>query len=345
MVRLGKGLSTFLTFWAIQFLILVTLLLLIYNRRETTKFTHPIKTMINGTVNNENGQETKNVTECPRVVTELHELVGYKITSLKASSLEEIETRHPDVTSGGSWSPRDCQPRSRALIIIPFRDRWPHLVRWFENYLPIFKRQKLDFRIVLTEQYGNSTFNKGRIMNAAFTESWKIFHFDCVIFHDVDMLLENDHNLYHCRDLPTHLSPSVSKFGYDTMYDTLIGGVISFPVAAYFKVNGYSNLYWGWGGEDDDMYTRLKQSKLKLQRPPQIIGRYKMIVHKQREWVLFKREMDSLLAGTKSRYRQDGLSNVKYKLVGKKTRKLFTHFTFDIGVWEHEGRTENIKGQ
>jgi hypothetical protein len=52
------------------------------------------------------------------------------------------------------------------------------------------------------------------VMNAAFTEVMKIADFDCVIFHDVDMLPESDRNIYQCQNSPTHLSPLIDKFGY-----------------------------------------------------------------------------------------------------------------------------------
>lgn len=32
-----------------------------------------------------------------------------------------------------------------------------------------------------------------------------------------------------------------------------MGGALSIRVDDYLNVNGYSNLYWAWGGEDDDM--------------------------------------------------------------------------------------------
>jgi len=36
----------------------------------------------------------------------------------------------------------------------------------------------------------------------------------------------------------------------------LVGGVFTMPPEIYLALNGYSNLYWGWGGEDDDMAFR-----------------------------------------------------------------------------------------
>ena len=61
----------------------------------------------------------------------------------------------------------------------------------------------------MAEQYDNGAFNKARVMNAAFSELMKSFpnKFDCVIFHDVDMILENDKNLHTCSKMPRHLSP------------------------------------------------------------------------------------------------------------------------------------------
>ena len=34
--------------------------------------------------------------------------------------------------------------------------------------------------------------------------------FDCFIFHDVDLLLENDNAIYHCEETPLHYSGTFS---------------------------------------------------------------------------------------------------------------------------------------
>lgn len=46
-------------------------------------------------------------------------------------------------------------------------------------------------------------------------------------------------------------------------------------------VNGFSNKYWGWGGEDDDMYSRLYSRGYEITRPPDELARYKMCDHQR----------------------------------------------------------------
>jgi len=52
------------------------------------------------------------------------------------------------------------------------------------------------------------------MMNVAFTEVSKRYDVDCFIFHDVDMLLENDNNIYQCGIRPRHLATQIDKFDY-----------------------------------------------------------------------------------------------------------------------------------
>lgn len=50
----------------------------------------------------------------------------------------------------------------------------------------------------------------------------------------------------------------------------MIGGAIAINVEDYIKVNGYSNKYWGWGGEDDDMGIRVMAKDVNIVRPPKV---------------------------------------------------------------------------
>jgi len=39
-------------------------------------------------------------------------------------------------------------------------------------------------------------------------------------------------------------------------YEGIFGGVTAFKRQHFELVNGFSNQFYGWGGEDDDMYNR-----------------------------------------------------------------------------------------
>lgn len=52
-------------------------------------------------------------------------------------------------------------------------------------------------------------------MNIGFNEAMKEGKFDCIIFHDVDLLPLNDYNLYKCsKNYPRHMSAYIDKFDY-----------------------------------------------------------------------------------------------------------------------------------
>ncbi len=106
----------------------------------------------------------------------------------------------------------------------------------------------------------------------------------------------------------------------------MIGGVIIFPNEHFIKVNGYSNEYWGWGGEDDDMYYRLQYTKINFARPVSSTV-YTMLSHKHQE---HNPNRFNLLNKTKENYKRDGLNSLNYKLNGIVKYSLFTHLLIDV---------------
>lgn len=61
---------------------------------------------------------------------------------------------------------------------------------------------------------GGEAFNRAMLMNVGYVEALKERLFDCFIFHDVDLLPEDDRNLYTCPEQPRHMSVAVDKFKY-----------------------------------------------------------------------------------------------------------------------------------
>ena len=57
-------------------------------------------------------------------------------------------------------------------------------------------------------------FNKGILMNAGFVEALKLYNYDCFVFHDVDLLPEDDRNIYTCPEQPKHMSVAMDVFKY-----------------------------------------------------------------------------------------------------------------------------------
>jgi len=66
-------------------------------------------------------------------------------------------------------------------------------------------------------------------------------------------------------------------------YVDLFGGVISMSRTHFQLVNGFSNMFWGWGGEDDDMASRVKAHDLNITRYHPDVARYHMLTHAQQK--------------------------------------------------------------
>ncbi|KAF8778218.1 Beta-1 like protein [Argiope bruennichi] len=246
------------------------------------------------------------------------------------TDVEDLLRRSPYLRGRGSWTPRDCVPQHRVALIIPYRDRLEHLTTLLYTLHPLLQRQLLEYRVYVVEQYGNETFNKGVLMNAGVREALRDNDFQCFVFHDVDMIPEDDRNLYSCPEMPRHLSVAVDKFNYTLPYTLLVGGVFSIRLEHFLAVNGYSNLYWGWGGEDDDMAYRIRYRKLEIIRPPETLARYSMIKHDHRPESP-NAIRTALLRMAKKRSSRDGLNTVKYRVVWRHEHLAYTHLMVDIG--------------
>lgn len=153
--------------------------------------------------------------------------------------------------------------KNKLGIIIPYRNRPDHLTQFLEKTHNLLLGKDIDYEIIVVEQVDNKPFNRGKLLNIGFRKT-KTLKCSYVIFHDVDMLpVDVDYN-YSTH--PLHLASNLfnSNGIRIKMFDEYFGGVTLFPSDIFESINGFSNGYWGWGFEDDDLLYRCIKNKIKL---------------------------------------------------------------------------------
>lgn len=138
-------------------------------------------------------------------------------------------------------------------VVVPFRNRWEHLNTFTQCITKYLTDSGIDYRLIIVEQDDASAFNRGMLCNIGFLQAKKL-KCDYVIFHDVDMLPINVD--YSYSEHPVHLASDNIPF------ESYFGGITLFPTEQFEKINGFSNHYWGWGYEDDDLRYRCEINKL-----------------------------------------------------------------------------------
>lgn len=149
-------------------------------------------------------------------------------------------------------------------IIVPYRDRESHLSKFRDGINSYFKNKKIKYELIIVEQSDDKPFNRGKLLNIGYIKA-KELGCDYVVFHDVDMIpIEVD---YSYSEIPLHLATNF-ELEYDKsknlQFDDYFGGVTMFSSDVFERINGYSNLYWGWGFEDDDLLFRASNKKIAL---------------------------------------------------------------------------------
>ncbi|CAB1336079.1 unnamed protein product [Coregonus sp. 'balchen'] len=213
-------------------------------------------------------------------------------------ALEDVEkvllNAEPSMTLGGYWKPRDCVPRWKVAILVPFRNRHEHLPILLRHLVPALQKQRLQFAFYVVEQVGSEPFNRAMLFNVGFREAMRDLDWDCMV-------------------LP---------------YNEFFGGVSGLTVEQFTKINGFPNAFWGWGGEDDDLWNRVQYANYTVSRPQGELGRYMSIPHHHRGEVQFLGRY-TLLRRSKERQSLDGLNNLQYSpLVSR--RPLYTNISVSL---------------
>lgn len=210
-------------------------------------------------------------------------------------------------------------------IIVPYRDRAVHLEKFAPTLNNFLQNEGLTYEILIVEQAVGKVFNRGSMKNIGF--NYAKGKFSNYVFHDIDMLPISGKASYQVVDVPTHYAAIVEQFGWNLAYSEFAGGVIAFTQESFEKSNGYSNLYWGWGAEDDDLYKRCVERGIKVMR------RHNMYASLQHDRPIKQDEYQKNLAlysTWRDRIDSDGLSSLKYNVVDNTTTDLYTKIIVEI---------------
>ncbi|XP_078264751.1 beta-1,4-galactosyltransferase 4-like [Rhinoraja longicauda] len=250
-------------------------------------------------------------------------------------TLEQAQKNNPKVRNG-MFAPQECHSLQRVAILIPFRNREKHLLYLLEHLHPFLQRQLVDYGIFIINQAGNGVFNRAKLLNVGFLEAMKEREWDCFIFHDVDLVPENDYNVYLCDREPKHFIVGRNSTGYRLPYKALFGGVTALSGEQFLKVNGFSNRYWGWGGEDDDLFIRTRLQKMKVVRPSPQVARYTMSFHTRDKGNEANPHRGRLLSQVYKSWKNDGLNSCSYNVLSQDHNPLYINITVDIGGPNHK---------
>jgi hypothetical protein len=221
----------------------------------------------------------------------------------------------------------------RLNIVVPYRDREEHLQAFVPHLRAYFARDKADcqipYRVIVVEQDKGGAFNRGALKNVGFLLGLPDSDYTC--FHDVDYLpIWAD---YSYVDVPTPLvwhgahtrpiSPDQSNQLVVHELEGFFGGAVLVPNSSFENVDGYSNEYWGWGYEDEDLKRRFRTAGISVGRRK---GTYSALDHENEgfssEGLPSKTNLDNkkkmLEKWTQSRRAKDGLSTLKFEILDRR---------------------------
>jgi beta-1,4-galactosyltransferase 4 len=215
-------------------------------------------------------------------------------------------------------------------VIIPIRNRDKELEYYLEHMRPLLKSQDIIPNFIVVKQDYGLPFNKGVLCNIGFLEAEKTGYSKNYLFNDVDVL-PNDKDLFDYTRVKKS-DAFINPYGYTHC----LGCFFMVRRKLFYKVNGFSNKYFGWGYEDADLEKRAKLYKISVDREnfvgrrqtsqiydpstnddPQRVNRSLTTTKPTYEYVWFAKNTHKEL---KRIVKDDGLSSCQYRIISTENR-------------------------
>jgi hypothetical protein len=155
------------------------------------------------------------------------------------------------------------------IILVSYRARGnqqfrrEELIKAINNFESYFEKNKIEYKIVISEQNNDKKFNRGLLLNAAFIESEKNFNFPKKYIH-----MNTDYNFDLFRPFPEEFLDF--KEGFIDLHRPpypVLGAACIFDSKSYTKINGFPNDLEGWGGDDWAIYNRIVSNNINIVTP------------------------------------------------------------------------------
>lgn len=234
-----------------------------------------------------------------------HQAYTIRVTNEDVNSTPKFDFLSPNIT--------------QIVIIFPFRNRSTHYTKMMERLWDI-KKKHWNITVYVIHQDDDNFFKRAWLINVGLELVAKRFADDtCVVTHDVDMLPSPQIDYTWC-DVPTQICSELSCFNHKIPYNTYAGGTIQATLKHWKQINGMTNRARGWGGEDDDLYYRLKANNyIPIRRPKYGHGKCTCLNdanHTKRiksdEYESIVRQIDRLSKGS-DEWKTDGLNSLNFR--------------------------------
>lgn len=218
-------------------------------------------------------------------------------------------------------------PQGIPVILVPFREQ---LVQKRGEQLKKFsahmKRWHPDWPVLIIEQHGDQKFNRGALLNIGTRYAQKMGA-QYVVYHDVDLIPLSPIVPFYTAfpEKPIHIG-GIYKDKYSG--DSFIGQVLSISLKDVKTINGFPNMFWGWGGEDDAMRNRMKKKGIRLMRPTVDTG-YKVLEHEDTRKIPDAKNMRKW-EDVREDTGRHGVNDVKWKLISEDKDQNIFKYTVQI---------------
>jgi hypothetical protein len=228
-----------------------------------------------------------------------------------------------------------------------------------DNFLNIMPKLFPESTLFVIEQNEGDLFNIGKLKNIGFEMARKHetkhgIKFSHYIFTDIDAIPDTNLTKYYNTKPDTPVALAIEGTRYHSRKKKgkallnkgekpFLGAACAFTAEQFEKINGYSNAFYGWGGEDTNLALRIHESGMKIGYPEKgaILDLeeidQQMVSLEEKVKVQLKDKKDNLAYEKMVVVPDNGVSTLKYTIVKKiVSKKDLFHIVVDLDKIKEE---------